>query len=34
MVVDQSYDQDTTDLEKCISFVKNFTPDLEVVKVS
>ncbi|XP_021609004.1 thiamine pyrophosphokinase 1 isoform X1 [Manihot esculenta] len=29
MVVDESHDQDTTDLHKCISHIRDFTPDLD-----
>ncbi|XP_021637120.2 thiamine pyrophosphokinase 1 isoform X2 [Hevea brasiliensis] len=28
-VVDESHDQDTTDLHKCISYIRDFTPDLD-----
>ncbi|KAF2315000.1 hypothetical protein GH714_037494 [Hevea brasiliensis] len=28
-VVDESNDQDTTDLHKCISYIRDFTPDLD-----
>lgn len=33
-VVDESHDQDTTDLHKCISFIHDVTPDLDKSKVS
>lgn len=32
-VVDQSYDQDTTDFEKCINFILSSTPEPEAVKL-
>ncbi|OWM77981.1 thiamine pyrophosphokinase 1-like isoform X1 [Punica granatum] len=32
-VVDASHDQDTTDLHKCVSFICDFTPDLEKSKL-
>lgn len=28
-ILDESYDQDTTDLHKCIAFIRDCTPDLE-----
>ncbi|GLU07397.1 hypothetical protein SLE2022_243570 [Rubroshorea leprosula] len=28
-VVNESHDQDTTDLHKCITYIRDFTPDLE-----
>ncbi|RVX20478.1 Thiamine pyrophosphokinase 1 [Vitis vinifera] len=28
-IVDESHDQDTTDLHKCIAFIRDFTPDLD-----
>ncbi|XP_021906794.1 thiamine pyrophosphokinase 1 [Carica papaya] len=28
-VIDASHDQDTTDLHKCIAFIRDFTPNLE-----
>ncbi|KAJ9187766.1 hypothetical protein P3X46_003187 [Hevea brasiliensis] len=28
-VVDESHDQDTTDLHKCISYIRDFTPNLD-----
>lgn len=32
--MDESHDQDTTDLHKCIAFIRDFTPDLDKSNVS
>lgn len=33
-VIEESHDQDTTDLHKCITFIRDCTPDLDKSKVS
>lgn len=33
-IIDESQDQDTTDLHKCISYVNDLTPDIDKSKVS
>lgn len=33
-VVDESHDQDNTDLHKCVIYIRDFTPDLDESTVS
>lgn len=33
-VVDESHDQDTTDLHKCVAYIRDCTPNLEKSNVS
>lgn len=33
-IVDESHDQDTTDLHKCVSYIRDFTPELDKSNVS
>lgn len=33
-ILDESHDQDTTDLHKCVTYIRDFTPDVEKSNVS